>query len=76
MKPGPASRAPATISPACQANRSTVVRGVVPQQVVGPRARLAERVDVPAAEEVGLHVHLWTLSSPRNAPVHPLVARG
>ena len=34
------------------------VRGVVPQQVVGPAARLAERVHVGAAEEVGLHVHL------------------
>ena len=34
------------------------MRGVVPEQVVGPRARLAERVHVGAAEEVGLHVHL------------------
>jgi hypothetical protein len=34
------------------------VRGVVPQQVVGPAARLAQRVHVGAAEEVGLHVHL------------------
>ena len=31
---------------------------VVPQQVVRPGARLAERVHVAAAEEIGLHVHL------------------
>jgi hypothetical protein len=31
---------------------------VVPQQVVGPRARFALGVDVLAAEEVGLHIHL------------------
>ncbi len=34
------------------------VRRVVPQQVVGPRPRLALGVDVLAAEEIGLHVHL------------------
>src|SRR5688572_18156249 len=34
------------------------VAGVVPQQVVGPAARLAERIHVGAAEEVRLHVHL------------------
>ena len=34
------------------------VRRVVPQQVVGPAARLAQGVHVRAAEEVGLHVHL------------------
>ena len=50
--------------------------GVVPQQVVGPRARLAERVDVLAAEEIGLHVHLLDVElAGLDLPVHPLVAR-
>src|SRR5215472_4697659 len=35
--------------------------GVVPQEMVGPAARIAGRVDVPAAKEVGLHVHLLDL---------------
>ncbi len=34
------------------------VRGVMPQQMVGPGARLSQRVHVGAAEEIGLHVHL------------------
>ena len=34
------------------------VGGVVPEQVIGPAARLAQRVHVGAPEEVGLHVHL------------------
>ena len=34
------------------------VGGVVPEQVIGPGARLAGGVHVLAAEEVGLHVHL------------------
>ena len=52
------------------------VRGVVPQQVVGPAARLAERVHVRAAEEVGLHVHLLDVElAGHDALVHPLVAR-
>ena len=34
------------------------MRGVVPQQMVGPAARLALGVHVRAAEEIGLHVHL------------------
>ncbi len=52
------------------------VRRVVPQQVVGPRARLAQRVHVRAAEEVGLHVHLLDVELARaDLPVHPLVAR-
>ena len=34
------------------------VAGVVPQQMIGPAARLAGRVHVGAAEEIGLHVHL------------------
>ena len=51
------------------------VRRVMPQQVVGPRARLAERVHVRAAEEVGLHVHLLDVELARpDLPVHPLVA--
>ena len=52
------------------------VRGVVPQQVVGPAARLAERVHVRAAEEVGLHVHLLDVEFAAPDPLaHPLVAR-
>ena len=52
------------------------VRGVMPEQVVGPRARLAQRIHVRATEEVGLHVHLLDaeLAGP-DLPVHPLVAR-
>src|SRR5690606_27123605 len=34
------------------------VASVVPQQVVGPAAHAASGVEVGAAEEVGLHVHL------------------
>ena len=37
------------------------VAGVVPQEVIGPRARLAERVGVGATEEISLHVHLQHL---------------
>ena len=37
------------------------VGGVVPEQVVGPAARLAEGVHVPAPEEVGLDVQLLEL---------------
>ena len=37
------------------------VGGVVPQQMIGPAARIAGRVDVLAAEEIGLHVHLLDL---------------
>ena len=52
------------------------VAGVMPQQVVRPAARLAERVHVGAAEEVGLHVHLQHLQlAGLDALVHPLVAR-
>ena len=52
------------------------VAGVVPEQVVGPAARLAERVHVGAAEEVGLHVHLQHLQlAGDDLLVHPLVAR-
>ena len=34
------------------------VAGVVPQQVIDPRARLAQRVHIGAAEEVGVRLHL------------------
>ena len=52
------------------------VAGVVPQQMVRPAPRLAERVHVGAAEEVRLHVHLLHLQLARlDALVHPLVAR-
>ena len=51
------------------------VRGVVPQQVVGPAARLAQRVHVAAAEEIGLHIHLLDVELARlDLVVHPLVA--
>jgi hypothetical protein len=52
------------------------VRGVMPQQVVSPAARLAQRVDVSAPEEVGLHIHLLDGQLTReDAPVDPLVRR-
>ena len=51
------------------------VGGVVPQQMVGPAARLAGGVDVLAAEEIGLHVHLLDLQLALLDPlVDPLVA--
>ena len=51
------------------------VAGVVPQQVIGPAARLAERIDVRPAEEIGLHVHLQHLELAReDALVDPLMA--
>src|SRR6185295_15573952 len=52
------------------------VGGVMPQQVVGPAARVARRVDVLAAEKIGLHVHLLDLElTLLDALVNPLVAR-
>ena len=52
------------------------VAGVVPQQMVGPAARLAERVHVGAPEEIGLHVHLLHLEfAGEHALVDPLMAR-
>jgi hypothetical protein len=52
------------------------VAGVVPQQVIGPAARLAQRIHVRAAEEVRLHVHLQHLQfAGLDLPVDPLVAR-
>src|SRR4051794_35431442 len=52
------------------------VGGVMPQEVVGPTARVARRVDVLAAEKIGLHVHLLDLElTLLDALVNPLVAR-
>ena len=52
------------------------MRGVMPQQVVRPRARLALGVHVLAAEEVGLHVHLLDVELTRgDLVVHVLVRR-
>ena len=51
------------------------VAGVMPQQVVRPAARLAQRVRVGAAEEIGLHVHLLDLQlAGRDTLVDPLMA--
>ena len=52
------------------------VRRVMPQQVIGPGARLPERIRVGAAEEERLHVHLLDLQlAARDALVDPLVRR-
>ena len=52
------------------------VRRMVPQQMIGPRARLAERVHVGAAEEIGLHVHLIDMElAGQNLLVDKLMAR-
>ena len=52
------------------------VGGVVPEQMVGPTARLAERVRVGAPEEVRLHVHLLDRVVAGLDPlVHPLMTR-
>ena len=51
------------------------VRGVVPQQMVGPAAGLAQGVHIAAAKKIGLHVHLLDIEFARPNPVvHPLVA--
>ena len=51
------------------------VRGVVPQQVVGPAAGLAQRIHVGAAEKVGLYIHLLDVElACLDLVVHPLVA--
>src|ERR1700678_2299259 len=48
--------------------------GVVPQEVIGPATRLAERIHAGASEEVGLHVHLQNFQLPGDdALVHPLM---
>ena len=51
------------------------VRRVVPKQVVGPAARLAQRVHVAAPKEVGLHIHLLDVErAALHLLVHVLVA--
>ena len=50
------------------------VRRVMPQQMIGPRPRLALRVRVRAAEEERLHIHLLNPKlAGRNALMDPLV---
>ena len=50
------------------------VTGVVPEQVIGPAARLALEIDVFAAKEIGLHDELLQFELARNDfVVHPLV---
>src|SRR3546814_4599752 len=50
------------------------MRGMVPQQVIGPAARLSLGVHVMAAKEIGLHVHLLDRQITRHDPaVNPLV---
>src|SRR6185437_800067 len=47
-----------------------------PQQMICPAARLASRIHVGAAEEIGLHVHLQHLQlAGHDALVDPLMAR-
>ena len=50
------------------------VRGVVPEQVVGPVPRLTERVEVAAAQEVGLRLQVLDRElAGLDSPVHPMV---
>ena len=73
---GPSIALAVTIWPGLVGEQVDRVRGVVPEQMVGPAARLALGVDVPAAEEIGLHVHLLDVELARHDPVvHLLVAR-
>src|ERR1700683_1817377 len=52
------------------------VRGVMPQQMIGPGARLSQRVHIGAAEEKGLHVHLLNMEFVlEDALAHELMAR-
>src|ERR1700722_15539447 len=52
------------------------MRGVMPEQMIGPGARLSRRVHVGAAEEKGLHVHLLDMEFTfKDAPAHELMAR-
>src|SRR5262245_152257 len=49
---------------------------VMPEQVIGPAARIARCIDVPAAEEIGLCVHLLDRElALLDALVDPLMAR-
>ena len=51
------------------------VTGVMPQQMIGPTTRLAQRIGVGPAEEIGLHVHLLNLQlAGLDALMNPLVA--
>ena len=51
------------------------VRSVVPQQVVGPAARLSQRIDIAAAKEIGLHIQLLNVElAGLDFLMHPLVA--
>jgi len=52
------------------------VRSVVPEQMVGPIARLAQCIHVGAPEEIRLHIHLLDIElAPLDLLVHPLMAR-
>ena len=52
------------------------VRGMVPEQMVGPAAGVAKRVHIGATEEEGLHVQMLERELARNnSPMDPLVAR-
>jgi len=54
--------------------RSTVWQAWMPQQVIGPTARLAERIGIGAPEEIGLHIHLQHFQFPgKDALVNPLM---
>ena len=49
---------------------------VVPEQMIGPRTRLAQRVHVGAAEKIGLHIHLQDLQlADLDAFMNPLMRR-
>jgi len=51
------------------------VGGVMPQQVVGPAAGLAQSVDVAAPKEEGLHIHVLHVElACHHFVVYPLVA--
>ena len=52
------------------------VAGVVPEQMIGPRARLALGVQVGTAEKVGLRVHLLDIEFARIDPVLDVLVAG
>jgi hypothetical protein len=50
------------------------VRCMMPQQMIGPAARLAMRVHVGTTEEIGLHIHLLDIKfAGQGSLVHPLM---
>jgi len=52
------------------------VRGMVPEQVVGPAAGFAQGIDIAAAEEIGLYIELLQIELAGNdLLMHILVAR-